>query len=53
MGQANHPSKYVVRAYLERRTQTAKPPPTPEEIRRQLGWGMVMFEAKMGNGRRS
>ncbi len=53
MAQVNHPSKYLVRAYLERRNQTAMPPPTPEEIRRQLGWGMMMFEPKVGNGERS
>ncbi|MGB9989321.1 hypothetical protein [Pseudoduganella rhizocola] len=49
--QTNHPSKYVVREYLERRSQEVKPPPTPEEIRRQLGWGLMMFEQKIGNGR--
>ncbi len=41
MAQTNHPSKYVVREYLERRSQEVKPPPTPEEIRRQLGWGLT------------
>lgn len=40
MAQANHPSKYLVRSWLERRAQEAIPPPTPEEIRRQLGWGL-------------
>jgi hypothetical protein len=53
MTQTTHPSKHLVRAYLERRTHDAKPPPTPEEIRRQLGWGMMLFEPKVGNGRRS
>jgi len=38
MTQTTHPSKHVVRAYLERRSHEVKPPPTPEEIRRQLGW---------------
>ncbi len=41
-----NPSKEAVRAYLERRTQDMQPPPTPEEIRRQLGWGLVMFDAR-------
>jgi hypothetical protein len=36
----HNPSKHLVRAYLERRARDPKPPPTPEEIRRQLGWGM-------------
>jgi len=33
-----NPPKHVVRAYLERRSRDPKPPPAPEEIRRQLGW---------------
>lgn len=40
MAQANHPSKYLVRSWLERRTHEAMPPPAPQEIRRQLGWGL-------------
>jgi len=51
MTQTTHPSKHLVRAYLERRAQEIKPPPTPEEIRRQLGWGLMAFEQKIGNGR--
>lgn len=39
--QISQPSKEAVREYLERRTQDVQPPPTPEEIRRQLGWGLV------------
>jgi hypothetical protein len=50
MTQITHPSKHAVRAYLERRTHEVKPPPTPEEIRRQLGWGLMGFEQKVGNG---
>jgi hypothetical protein len=38
----SHPPKHLVREYLERRTKDAGPPPTPEEVRRQLGWGMLM-----------
>lgn len=44
--QISHPSKEVVREYLERRNHDVAPPPTPEEIRRQLGWGLVMFDEK-------
>jgi hypothetical protein len=40
--QTNHPSKYVIREYLIRRSHETKPPPSPEEIRRQLGWGLLM-----------
>jgi hypothetical protein len=42
MSTITHPPKHLVREYLERRTREQKPPPTPEEIRRQLGWGMLM-----------
>jgi hypothetical protein len=44
MAQANHPSKYVIREYLERRSHETKPPPSLEEIRRQLGWGLLVFD---------
>ena len=53
MSQTTHPSKHLVRAYLERRSQELKPPPTPEEIRRQLGWNMMLFEQKVVNDGRS
>jgi aminoglycoside/choline kinase family phosphotransferase len=33
-----HQTKHLVRAYLERRAREQKPPPSLEEIRRQLGW---------------
>jgi hypothetical protein len=52
MSAINHPPKHLVRAYLERRKQEQKPPPTPEEIRRQLGWGMLMpADLKMATSR--
>jgi hypothetical protein len=50
----SHPAKHLVREYLERRTKESAPPPTPEEIRRQLGWGMLMHPSdddKMGSSR--
>jgi len=37
-----NPPKHVVREYLKRRSRDPKPPPAPEEIRRQLGWEMLM-----------
>jgi hypothetical protein len=52
MTQSNHPSKYMVREYLERRSHEVKPPPTPAEIRRQLGWELL-GEAKMARSARS
>jgi hypothetical protein len=33
-----HPSKEQVRAYMHQRESARRPPPTPDEIRRQLGW---------------
>ena len=50
----SHPPKHLVREYLERRAKDSAPPPTPEEIRRQLGWGMLMHSAddeKMSSSR--
>lgn len=46
-----HPPKHIVREYLARRTRDASPPPTPEEIRRQLGWGMLMPDFKVATSR--
>jgi hypothetical protein len=45
MPTTSHPPKHLVREYLERRTKESAPPPTPEEVRRQLGWGMLMHSA--------
>jgi hypothetical protein len=49
----SHPPKHLVREYLERRTKDTRPPPTPEEVRRELGWGMLMSPAddKIGASR--
>ena len=33
-----HPTKEQVRAYMVARESARRPPPAPEEIRRQLGW---------------
>jgi len=33
-----HPSKEQVRAYMRQRESAQRPPPAPDEIRRQLGW---------------
>ncbi len=42
MPATTHPPKHLVRQYLERRTREQKPPPSLEEVRRQLGWDMLM-----------
>lgn len=36
-----NPPKHLVREYLARRSRDPMPPPSPEEIRRQLGWGIL------------
>ncbi|HEU4373327.1 MAG TPA: hypothetical protein VFS02_07550 [Telluria sp.] len=51
MATINHPTKHSVRAYLERRARDPKPPPTPEEIRRQLGWGLMLPDFKLAPSR--
>ena len=39
--QQTKPSKEQVRAYTQQRAKSSSPPPSIEEIRRQLGWGLV------------
>ena len=51
MATFTHPTKQVVRSYLNRRLRDPKPPPSPEEIRRQLGWSMAPSECKMAQSR--
>jgi hypothetical protein len=54
MPTTSHPAKHLVREYLERRVKDNAPPPSPEEIRRQLGWGMMLHSVeddKMGSSR--
>lgn len=44
MTDTSRPTKETVRAFTEPRTHAPlDPPPTPEEIRRQLAWHLVMF----------
>jgi hypothetical protein len=45
MTTTTHPTKQDVRAYLQRRTHDSKPPPSPEAIRRELGWELVKAPA--------
>ena len=47
MSTITHPPKHVVREYLARRSRDSTPPPTPEEIRRQLGWGLLLPDFKL------
>jgi hypothetical protein len=41
MASTNKPNKQAVRDYMDSRTHEEDPPPTLEEIRRQLGWHLV------------
>lgn len=38
------PTKEQVRQYMEHRQTEHKPPPSREEIRRQLGWDLIEME---------
>jgi hypothetical protein len=41
MPSTTHPSKQLVRDYMDTRTRSDDPPPTSDGIRRQLGWFML------------
>lgn len=41
MATANHPSKEQVRKFMAERREAKTPPPSPEQIRRELGWGLM------------
>ncbi|SEN31489.1 hypothetical protein SAMN05428959_1011139 [Duganella sp. CF517] len=41
MASTTHPTKQLVRDYMDARTRSDDPPPTSDEIRRQLGWDML------------
>lgn len=42
MTQTTKPSKETVREYMERRTHAPhEPPPSRDEIRRQMGWNLL------------
>lgn len=38
------PTKEQVRAYMMQREGARRPPPAPEEIRRQLGWALAAVD---------
>lgn len=41
MKPAIHPTHQQVREWMRAQARKESPPPTPEQIRRELGWGMV------------
>lgn len=50
MNATPRPSKEVVRQYMAKRIKDHTPPPSPEEIRRQLGTGMIE-QQRIASGR--
>lgn len=44
MTATSHPSKEQVRAYMHQRECDRRPPPAPDEIRRQLGWHYYSYD---------
>jgi hypothetical protein len=51
MPNATQAPKHLVREYLERRARDQRPPPAPDEIRRQLGWGLPLPKMKLAGSR--
>ena len=41
------PTKEQVREWQRQQRESHTPPPTPEEIRRQLGWGLIKHEKEI------
>jgi len=39
--QTKQPSKEAVRQWLQKKLEERRPPPDPQQIRRELGWDLV------------
>jgi hypothetical protein len=52
MDPTSKPTKEQVREFMERRAVAHTPPPSRDEIRRQLGWDLVADERNEQAGRR-
>lgn len=46
---SNRPTNEQVRSWMQQRQADRSPPPTPEEIRTQLGWRLVEAEREETN----
>jgi glycosyltransferase A (GT-A) superfamily protein (DUF2064 family) len=44
MDQSKQPSKEAVRQWLQTQVEGRRPPPDPQQIRRELGWEMCRQE---------
>lgn len=51
MTQTSKPTKTEVRSWMCQRQVERRPPPSLEEIRRQLGWHMVEAAREMNRSR--
>lgn len=51
MKPAMHPTPQQVRDWMRAPERKNGPPPTPAEIRRQLGWGMTATSGRTREGR--
>ncbi|MBD8531521.1 MULTISPECIES: hypothetical protein [unclassified Massilia] len=49
MPQTSKPTNEQVRNWMQQRQADRSPPPTPDEIRRQLGWNLVEAEREKTN----
>jgi phosphoribosylaminoimidazole-succinocarboxamide synthase len=47
MAQTTHPSKDLVRNWLHQRQAERTPPPTPEQVREELGWKLIEAERRL------
>lgn len=44
--QTTRPSKEQVRHWTQQRSQSQVPPPSPADVRRELGWNLLPNNAK-------
>ena len=44
MDQKKQPTKEAVRQWLQNKLVDRRPPPDPQQIRRELGWDLVTVE---------
>ena len=46
---SKRPTNEQVRSWMQQRQADRSPPPPPEQIRRELGWGLVEAEQEKTN----
>lgn len=47
MPQTSKPSHQQVREWMQQRQMLRTPPPSPEEVRRELGWVLIQAEQEL------